>query len=178
MAKIIPLDEYRELHLLRAGYCSWYRLFDDHFSVQTRPADLTNKTLSQLAEPGTKSTNALNALIIGFLGYGIGATFEVLDNRIQGYILDIELFIVDQIRFEVMNRLGWLGSFIGNRFCLFKMVRKFEQVKSICHAHPPKLSISHPAYKAYDKLIEQDQQVFIRRMLKDALMQFKMEHQL
>jgi hypothetical protein len=173
MAKVIALDDYRNSQALRAGYRQWRRIFNDPFSARTRLSDLGPATLSRLAEPGEHSTAALYDLIIGFLGYGPHAVFESLDSHRQSHVLDVHLFILDQIRFEMMFRLQWLENFIGNRFPLFDMVVGFQRIRSACQKHPPKLAKSHPDYEAYSLLIDRDKQVFIRRMLPLALETFK-----
>ena len=112
-------------------------------------------------------------MIIGFLGYGQFETFESLDSQIQSYVLDIHLFMADQIRFEMMFRLGWLDQFVGNQFSFFEMVKKFEHVKKTCQENPPQLAKDHSDYNDYRLLIDRDKQVFIRRMLSSALETFK-----
>jgi hypothetical protein len=171
MAKVIPLDDYRNSQAFRAGYSQWRRKFNAPFSARTRLSDIGPATLSHLADAGEESTAALYALIIGFL-YGRHATFETLDSRRQGNVLDIHLFLLDQIRFEMMYRLGWLDDFIGNRFPLFEMVVEFQRIKLTCQKHPPKLAKSHPDFDAYCLLIDRDKQVFIRRMLPLAMEAF------
>jgi hypothetical protein len=173
MAKIIPLADYRNLRALRAGYNHWRRRFNEAFDARTSIVELGPATLSYLAEPGDRSTAALYALILGFLGYGLRSTFESLDSQSQSHVLDIHLFMVDQIRFEMMFRLGWLGYFIGNRFPLFEMVTDFDRVKLACQANPPQLATDHPDYRTYRALIDRDKQVFIRRKLSLALETFK-----
>lgn len=172
MAKIIPLSAYREQTALRDGFQLWRTLFDEDFNGQTRLSELKPKTLGYLAEPGDGSTAALHALIIGCCGHGPSTPFEALASSIQSHIIDIFLFISDQIRFEMMRRLGWVEYYWGNRYPLFKMVTAFEQIKDGCHAHWPTLAKDHCAYDRYSRLIERDQQVLIRRMFAEALTAF------
>ena len=178
MAKIIPIDSYREIQALRAGYSHWRLKFNESFDVHTGLSELRPATLCRLAEPGDESSAALYGLIIGFLGYGQSITFELLDSKIQSHVLDIHLFLADQIRFEIMFRLGWLDFFIGNQFSIFEMVRKYERIKKTCQEHPPQLSKEHPDYGDYRFLIDRDKQVFIRRMLSSALSAFKLANHL
>ncbi len=173
MAKIIPLAEYKEQVKLRAVQRYWATLFEDSFNAQTRLSDLHPKTLCFLAEPGEESSSTLYSLIIGLSGFDETTTFKSLDSEMQRRILDIHLFISDQIRFEMMHRLGWLERFIGNRAPLFEMVTAFTRINQICQAQPPALAKDHGAYKAYTELFERDQQVFIRRMMVSALEEFK-----
>ena len=173
MAEIIALDDYRNLRAFHAGHKRWCRTFKEPFTPKTRLSDIGPATLSRLAEPGEECTAALYALIIGFLGHGRHAAFTSLDSRAQSKVLDIHLFILDQIRFEMMFRLGWLDDFIGNRYPVFEMVVEFTRIRLACQKHPPNLAKDHPDYEAYCLLFDRDKQVFIRRMLPLALETFK-----
>jgi hypothetical protein len=173
MAKIIALDDYRNLQAFRAGYNRWCGTFKEPFTPGTRLSDIGPATLIRLAEPGEDCTAVLYALIIGFLGLGRHAAFESLDSRTQSTVLDIHLFLLDQVRFEMMFRLGWLDDNIGNRYPLFEMVIEFPRIKQACQKRPPNLAKGHPDYEAYCVLIDRDKQVFIRRMLPLALEAFE-----
>ena len=178
MAKIIPLSAYRLQIAIRDGFHLWRTLFDEPFNGETRLADLKPRTLDYLAEPGDGSAAALNALIIGFIGQGASTPFEALGSRVQGRIIDIFLFISDQIRFEMMFRLGWVDRYWGRRYPLFRMVTAFEQVREQCQNLWPTLARDHCEYERYAALIERDQQVFIRRMFQPALAAFKQRYRL
>jgi hypothetical protein len=178
MAKIIALNEYKEHAALQAVKRFWATLFEDPFDAQTRLSDLRPKTLYYLAEPGEESSATLYAIIIGLSGFSATTTFKSLDSKMQRYILDIHLFISDQIRFEMMYRLGWLECFVGNQASLYEMVNNFSHIYKVCRVQPPSLAQDHEDYSAYAELYERDQQVFIRRMMTAALVEFKRTHQL
>ena len=178
MVKVISLNDYRDATALRAGFGHWERKFGERFEARTGLAELSPLALSRLAEPGDESAALLYSLIIGFLGYAPSETFESLDSEIQSHVLEIYLFLSDQIRFEMMHRLGWLDRFEGNRFTLFEIVRNYERVKQACQDQLPQLAKDHPRWSEYRLLIDRDQQVFIRRMLTDALAAFKVAHDL
>ena len=178
MAKVIVLNEYRDATALRAGFGPWERTFGERFGADTGLADLSNLTLSRLAEPGDESAALLYSLIIGFLGYGQSETFDSLDSEKQGYVLEVHLFISDQLRFEMMHRLGWLDLFAGHQFTLFEIVRDYERVKQVCQEQLPQLVKDHPGWSEYRLLVDRDRQVFIRRMLTDALAAFKAAYDL
>ena len=178
MAKLIALNDYRNSRAFVAGYSQWRRKFNEPFNAGTRLSDIRPVTLNRLAEPGEDSAAALYALIIGFLGYGRDAAFESLDSRRQSIVLDIHLFLLDQIRFEMMFRLGWLDVFVGNRFPLFDMVTDFHRIRLACQKCPPQLAKGHPGYGAYHPLVDKDKQVYIRRLLPLALESFKKKNKL
>lgn len=178
MAEIFHLSEFRDHNALRMGYRPWHLRFGQDFSRNTRLADLCPETLNQLAEPGDDSANLINALIIGFLEFGENLVFGALESRDQSRVLDIHLFLADQIRFEMMWRLGWLSTYSGNQYALFAMVRQFDEVQKACQDQPPQLAANHPGFAEYQNLVHRDQQVFIRRMLPSALKAFKDSYQL
>ena len=176
MAKIIRLDEYRETAAMRAGSDQWLKTSVN--ATRTSLCELSPHTLFRLAEAGDGNATAFYALIIGFLGYGPSERFDTLDSQTQSHVLDIHLFMADQIRFEIMYRLGWLDCSAGNPFSLFEMVSRFAEVKQVCQAHPPRLAKDHPRWSEYQRLVDRDQQVFIRRMLTSALAAFKARYNL
>jgi hypothetical protein len=53
------------------------------------------------------------------------------------------------------------------------MVQDFDKIKPACKASPPELSVSHPDNISYRQLANGDKEVFIRRMLRDAIEAFK-----
>ena len=178
MAEIISLAEYKAQTAQKAVARYWRSLFKEPFDAQHHLSDIRPKTLCYLAEPGDASTAALYSLIIGFSGFSESTTFESLDSKVQSHILDIHLFLSDQIRFEMMFRMGWLERFVGNQYPLFQMVTEFDRVYPICQEQPPSLAKDHPDYPVFNELFERDQQVFIRRMMVSALEAFKRIHKL
>ncbi len=178
MGKIIALDAFREQGIVRKGFKRWRRRFDQTFDAQTGLADLTPYTLYQLSLPGGEALTYLYDMIIGFMGYGQEVGFDDLDSVTQIGVLDIHLFISDQIRFEMMYRLGWLDRYTGNRFTLLQFVREHEQVKKSCKDDPPVLAQNHTDFDAYCPLFELDRQIFLRRLFPAVSIAFKEAHDL
>jgi hypothetical protein len=88
-------------------------------------------------------------------------------------VVDIHLFLADQMRFEIMRRLKWLINLPCEKYGLVEMVQGFDTVKSECKGTFPELAASHPDYPAYAQLPRSERESFIRRMLRDALETFK-----
>jgi hypothetical protein len=155
------------------GFGPWHKRFGESFDSTTRMADLSNSTLYYLAQPGESSSVAYYEFIMGVLDLGAAPKFHYLDNTDQMMVVDIHLFVADQIRFEMMRRLGWIKSFEGEKYTLLKMVQEFETIKTQCSANPPDLAESNPDYTTYAQLTIGDKEVFIRRLLQEALEAFK-----
>lgn len=173
MAEIVRLSEYRRKSIIQAGYRLWHSCFEQRFDSQTRLNDLGPDVLLRLSEPPDVSTHLYYSLILGFLGYKDGTNIDHLDNKIQVRLIDIHLFLADQVRFEMMRRLGWLSRFCATQYQLVEMVIQFDYIRELCLQDPPVLASSHSGYEEYLKLINQDRQVFIRRMLPSVIDAFK-----
>ena len=173
MTKVVDLQTYRTKALEQRGFGPWQKRFGESFNSKTRIAGLSDSTLYYLAQPGESSSIAYYEFIMGILDLGAASKFHYLGNRDQMIVVDIHLFLADQMRFEMMRRLGWIRTFEGGKYSLLKMVQDFEKVKTKCRQHPPLLVESNPAYTTYTQLTIGDKEVFIRRMLQEALDAFK-----
>jgi hypothetical protein len=68
-----------------------------------------------------------------------------------------------------MHRLKWLVNLPGKKHGMVKMVQDFDKDKAAYRRKPPELAATHPDYTAYENLSCGDKEVFIRRLLRDAL---------
>ncbi len=176
MVKVVDIEAYRAKTFRERVFAPWQTRFDESYDIDIKLSELSDKTLFFLAQPGENSAVAYYELIMGVLDLGPAAMFSDLRNRMQMRVVDIHLFLADQVRFEIMRRLKWLAHLPCNMHNLVQMVQDFDSLKPACKANPPELAASHPEYDTYRKLAHGDKEVFIRRMLQDALEAF--EHRL
>jgi hypothetical protein len=173
MTKVVNIQAYRAKVLQQRIFGPWEKRFEESYSLKTRLADLSDKTIFFLAQPGENSSIAYYELIMGVLDLGPATKFNYLPNTEQMRVVDIHLFLADQVRFEVMRRLKWLVHLPCEKYNLAEMVQDFDNIKPACKASPPELSASHPDNTSYRQLTNGDKEVFIRRMLRDAIEAFK-----
>ena len=173
MAKIVNLHAYRTKTAEQRGFGPWRKRFGELFDSTTRIVDLSDSTLFYLAQPGESSSVAYYELIMGILNLGAAPKFHYLNNRNQMLVVDIHLFLADQVRFEMMRRLDWIRVFEGSKYSLLEMIQEFTILKNKCRQNPPDLAHSNSNYSEYNKLTDGDKEVFIRRMLQEALDAFK-----
>ena len=173
MTKIVDLQAYRIRAVEQRGFGPWQKRFEESFDSTTRVGDLSDKTLYFLAQPGELSSVAYYDFVMGILNLGSAPKFHYLSNSDQMLVVDIHLFLADQVRFEMMRRLAWISTFEGKHYSLLEMVQEFNDVKTKCKINPPELAVSNSDYAAYDQLTGGDKEVFIRRMLQKALDIFK-----
>jgi hypothetical protein len=173
MTKIVNLQSYRNKALEQRSFGPWQKRFGETYGIRTMLSDLSEKTLYYLALPGDNSSNAFYEFIMGVLDLGPASKFHYLENKDQLLVVDIHLFLADQVRFELMRRLGWLQRFSTENNTLLETVQKSEKLKAMSKEAPPVLAETHPEYNDYQKLTRGDKEVFIRRLLQEALEVFK-----
>lgn len=173
MTKVVNLQEYRTKATEQRVFGSWQKRFAETFDSTTRLADLSDATLYFLAQPGEMSTVAYYEVIMGALDLGLAAKFHYLDNRNQMLVVDLHLYLADQVRFELMYRLNWITGFEGQKYGILEMIQNYDRIRQICRANPPELSAANSEYSEYNQLTPGDKEVFIRRMLQPALDAFK-----
>ena len=173
MTKVVDLQTYRTKSVEQRGFGPWQKRFAATFDSATRLVDLSDSTLYYLAQPGELSSVAYYEVIMGVLDLGPATKFYYLDNSDQMRVVDLHLFLADQVRFEMMRRLKWIAGFEGIKYSILEMIQEFNRVKENCRANPPELAGSNADYAEYHQLTTGDKEVFIRRMLPEALDAFE-----
>ena len=173
MSKVIDLQDYRTKSAEHRAFEPWCKRFGESFGAETRLSDLSDRTLYFLAQPGEETAMAFYELIMGILGLGAAPKFYYLPNEAQMTVMDIHLFLADQVRLEMMHRLEWLTGFPCRECTFLEMVQKFQRIKVECQDKPPGLSRTDPEFEAYEKLVTADKHAFVRRRLRQALEAFE-----
>ena len=171
MAKIVDLQSYRSRVIAEKVFGPWRRRFKETYDEKTGPADLSDRTLFLLAEPGDKSTHAFYELVMGALELGQASMFYYMDKGEQLKVVDVHLFLADQVRYELMHRLGWVASFPCRGLTFLELIQGADRLK--LRGNPPQLAESHTDYDHFTGLTMMDKEAFIRRMLPKALEAFK-----
>lgn len=172
MAKIINFQKYQTRVVEQRGFNPWLKRFGESYGQTTRLSDISDRTLYFLAVPGELSNVAFYELIMGILDLGEASEFHNIDRDKQMQVMDIHLFLVDIVRFEMMHRLGWIDKLPCEGYSLLEMVQDFDKLKLKCKGKPPELLENHPDYHAYRELTRKDKESFIRRLLNNALETF------
>jgi hypothetical protein len=173
MTKVVDLHHYRTKVVEKRAFGPWQKRFGETYRTKTCLSDLSDRTLFKLAQPGELSSIAYYEIIMGILDLGPATKFDYLASEEQMRVVDIHLFLADQIRFEMMRRLEWLDLLPCQDISIIAMVEGFDRVKTECRGTPPELAPSHPGYKSYQKLAARDKEVFIRQILREALVKFE-----
>ncbi len=174
MGKIVDLESYRIRVLEKRAFKPWEKRFSRGFGRGVRLCDLSDDTLMKLAQPGEGSAVAYYDLIMSVLDLGRGRRFSELEKEAQLKVVDIHLFLADQVRFEMMRRLGWVDAFPAGDHLLVTLVVAFDRLRQTCKEQPPTLSRSRPDYDQYASLVSREREAFIRRLLPSALEAFRL----
>jgi hypothetical protein len=173
VAKIFDFQQERRRRAAGRGFAAWSRRFSASFDEHTRLKDLTDPMLRTLIQGGEESSLLLYELILGVMRLGKGAKFHDLESPVKLEVMDVALFLLDQLRFEVMRRLAWVEPTPFATIPLADLVENYATTYAEMKNHTPRLLREHPRYAEYQDVYEADQAVFIRRLVPDALELFE-----
>jgi hypothetical protein len=173
--KVTDIEIYRrqktENHLADV----WQRQFGETYRVKDGLAGIANTVLRFLAEPSDRSDQAYGALIWAVLEPDDPKAFSCQSRQQQSRILDIQFYLTDRIRFEMMRRLGWLCGYVGDTKTIPAIILGFDALQYQDFEDPPKLSPDHQGYADYQRLIPREKGVFVRRLYPEALSVFQQQ---
>lgn len=175
MAEIVNLAERKRSLAARKGFKSWEARFSRTFDGSTRMEDLDHQALGKLIGGGEESNDLLYDLIMGIKGLGAGLRFHFLEGAEKVRILDIAVFLLDQLRFEAMRRLGWIDNYPGYHIPLVDLVQGFGVRFADGSIETPSLSPGHLRYGEYRRTFPADRGVFVRRLIPEAIEAFRDE---
>jgi hypothetical protein len=173
LGEVIQLETIRRQLAAKRGFHYWSRRFGEVFSEDTRLQDLSSATLGKLIQAGEQSTQALNELIMGVKNIDSESQPHRMDNSQKMAIMDMAIFLIDQIRFECMRRLGWIESYQTMDASLVDMIADFADWRSSGQAYTPPLAPDHPRYGEYLKEFDTDRMAFVRRLIPEAIETFQ-----
>lgn len=172
VAEVLDLQKQRRRLAAKRGFKSWKRRFPDSFDDATTLKDLEEKTLKALIQGGEGSSMPLYDLVLGVLNLGAGARFYSLEGPDKMMVMDVTLFLLDQLRFEAMRRLGWVEDYPARCMPMLDLIEQFVPLYSQTRHQSPPLSPSHPRYDEYRQTFEGDRSAFIRKLIPEAIQIF------
>jgi hypothetical protein len=151
---------------------SWSRRFKEKLDEQTSLSDLSNQTLLFLISPGDQNIFALYELVMGVKDLGSTSDFFQLEKAEKMEVIDISIYLLDQLRFECMRRLKWLESGARHEVPVVDLIEQYPQLKEQGTNLIPPLSESHPKYQIFERLSELEKETFIRKQIPEAIDKF------
>ena len=172
MVEVIELDSFKRKQAAIRGFRSWARRFKEKLDEQTSLSDLTDKTLFFLISPGDQNIFALYDLVMGVKDLGNTSDFFQLDKAEKMDVIDISIYLLDQLRFECMRRLAWLESSSANKVPIVELIEQYPQLREEGTTLVPPLLESHPKYQIFKRLSELEKETFIRKQIPEAIETF------
>ena len=173
MAEILEFHQQRRRLAAKKGFAAWTKRFSESFDENTTLENLSDSTVRTLIQGGEDSSLLLYELIMGIKRLGRGAQFHDLESEAKLAVTDVTLFLLDQVRFEAMRRLGWVEPSPAFRIPIPDLIEDLSTVYATMKSQTPELHPSHPRYREYQEAFEGDRPVFVRRLLPDALESFR-----
>lgn len=173
VAEILDLEEKRRQLAAKRGFQHWVHRFSESFDARTCCRDISDATLAKLIQGGEEFSPLLYEFIMGVKGWGPGRSFENLESPAKMAVMDIALFMLDQLRFEALHRLGWIEDFYTLQVPFVEMVEEFTDRFAARQHQTPALSPQHPGFTEYQEAFETDRGRFIRKLIPDMIQAYK-----
>jgi hypothetical protein len=173
--QVINLAQARQDKEAKAAYGRWAKRLGHTPAHGDRLADLPPAVLAELGELGHQATLALYDVVLGVRGWGAGERYPHLEPRAKLEALDAFLFLVDQVRFELMARLGWLKPTGVSHFSLIELARDYRGIAAREGQQPLRLTEAYPAYEQVRRRLEIEPEAVVRSVIPQALAAFRRE---
>lgn len=173
MGELIDLADARHRRDAGKAFARWPRRLGHSPAPEDGLCDLPDAVLGKLAELTPESTLAIYDLVLGVRGLGPGERFTYLESSEKVEALDAFLFLADQVRFEVMRRLGWVEGTLGESHDLLTLARDAEHIKAGPGGHLPRLTRSYPQFRQVERRLKSEPAAVIHSLIPRALKSFQ-----
>ncbi|MBZ4659508.1 MAG: hypothetical protein JG766_1431 [Desulfacinum sp.] len=173
MAQVIALDEGRKKVQARRAFRLWERRFGGIFDEKTSIRDLPDHILAALVQTGEAAHVAIQSVILSVLTGEEKADLNDIPPQQKIRVIDRALFLLDRIRFECMQRLGWVEDDETARVPILDLIQEFDERFAHRQNDTPALTQEHPRYQEFQKTFEADRSSFVRRLIPEAIEAFR-----
>jgi hypothetical protein len=175
MSQPISLQGHKLKKAALRGFREWKRLLPSlsYLDETTRLLDLPDDLILFFCEDTPKSRVLIYDLLMGIYGLGSGYEFESLPPDTVSALLDPFFLITDQIRFDCLRRLNWTRPSPAAEKPIIELVLDIRDKIPPEFLEIPQTTPQHPAYQLLKPNSLMDQAVLIRRLLPEAVSQFR-----
>ena len=173
MDRVVDLADKLLEKKAKSAFALWPRRLEHQPSPDQRLDQLPGPVLQRLAELGPQAVLALYDLVLGARGWGRGEDFDGLPASQKMEALDVYLFLADQVRFELMRRLGWVEPSLAGERSMLDMALNWSQIKDQVGNCDPKLTKAYPRYGEVAPRLEYEPGAVLRSLIPEALFNFK-----
>lgn len=173
MGELIDLEAQRRRRAADQAFARWTRRVGYQPGPDTKLSELPGRVLGDLAELGSEATLALYDLVLGVRGWGAGERFHYLEAKPKVEALDSFLFVADQVRFELMRRLGWVEGVAAEHYPLVDLALYFERIQKEFEPVTPYLTTAYPRYVEVSDRLRVEPAAVVRSLIPQALKAFR-----
>jgi hypothetical protein len=171
MTDVIDFEKFLDRRKRGQGLRRWLQRFGRDLDISTRIKDLPDELLLILAEGGEEGNSLLDNLIMNVWGTDENDVLH-LDPPLRMQLLDLSLFLIDQLRFECMARLGWINFQSAREIPLVELIQLGDaERKGLCNT--PSLNEEHPHHHRFQAMLHLERETFVRQQIPMALEQFR-----
>ncbi|ADK85989.1 conserved hypothetical protein [Desulfarculus baarsii DSM 2075] len=173
MGEVVDLGGARREKAAASAFARWEKRLGHAPVADERLGQLPDGVLSQLAELDQTATLALYDVVLGVRGWGAGEAFSYLEPAKKMEALDAFLFLADQVRFEVMRRLGWLRGIAAERHGICDLALHSRRIQAQHSPALPELTSAYPRFEEMQKRLRLEPEAAIRSLIPEALAIFR-----
>lgn len=173
MGVLVDLEERRGAKAAQQSFGRWERRVGFAPSPDTRISDLPDTVLSRLAELDREATLALYDVVLGVRGWGPGERFTYLESQPKVEALDAFLFLADQVRFDLMRRLGWIQGVAAESFSILDMAARPKDIQASFYPQVPELTRAYHRYEDLERRLALEPAAVVRSLIPEALLVFR-----
>ena len=172
MGELVNLGQVRKAKAARRAFAHWPRRLAYTPESGVKAGDLPDAVLYTLASLESQATLALYDVVLGARDLGPGERLSELDSATKFRALDDFLFLADQMRFELMRRLGWVGELPAKDYGLLDLVFMPAETKTKLKAKLPSLGAGFPHTAELDARHQLEPATAVRSLIPQALEEF------
>ncbi|MFZ5585008.1 MAG: hypothetical protein ACOZHQ_03660 [Thermodesulfobacteriota bacterium] len=173
MGELVDLGERRHHRMAMMAFGRWEQKVGYRPPPQARISDLPDPALACLAELGREATLAIYDLVLGVRGWGPGERFSFLEAKPKIEALDAFLFLADQVRFDLMRRLGWVRGVAAESYPLLELAARPQEIQAEFQPQLPRLTSQYPRYGEVERRLSFEPAAVIRSLIPEALLIFR-----
>jgi hypothetical protein len=165
--------DFKRNRMADKAFAHWQRRLGYEPEPSEKISQLPDNVVFCLAELGHEATLALYDLVMGVRDLGPAEKFHYLKSTEKVRALDAFLFVLDQVRFDLMQRLGWVHSLAADVYPLVDLASRDQEIKKEFSPPVPLLVKSFQREKGLWERPGVEHDPLVRSLIPEALEVFR-----
>jgi hypothetical protein len=112
-------------------------------------------------------------VVLGVRGWGAGERFSYLEAKPKVEALDAFLFLADQVRFDLMRRLGWVRGVAAEAYPIVDLAMRPLEIQAEFSPLVPELTRAYGRYHDLERRLAIEPAAVVRSLIPEALLVFR-----